>query len=375
MRFDIVIVGGGVLGWSTAWHLIKAQPKLSIAVCDGNLTNSSALRGAGGLRAQHADPLLIRLSQISLDRFAKFPNEVGEPLGLNQSGYLMMATENEMATRLEEAGKLQREMGVRVAPISLAEMRSRFPGLIVDDMIYAQLGQDDCLASAAKHVVRGYCAASLKLGVQHIASNVEQFSGNAVHLRSRAEVFADTFILTPGVNAQRVAAIFGIQIDVRPEHHQLRRWQWKGVQPDWPMVVEMPSTLHFRPYGHGVMVGYDHPQIRHRNSSTISMPKFDERWMEPVINGLQNRMPAIIEQGKAGMTFSGWYGVTPDGMPYLDRVGNVVVACGLGGHGVMHSPAIGMIARDLALQGTTDLITLARTKIGARQPVREGLGL
>jgi sarcosine oxidase subunit beta len=366
-------VGGGGLGWSSAFHLKRSAPKLDVCVIDANLDRSSALRGAGGLRAQHAHPLMIEFSLRSLEEVRRFHEVTGEELEVFPNGYLMVATTDESAAALELAGKLQTEHGVRLRQLTDSELSDRFPGVRFEDVRLAHLGLDDCLVSSAKDVVMGYRRAAERLGATHVAADAMSAEGQEIELTDGSRVFAQTVALTPGVNAAAVGSLFGIDLDIRPERHQLGTWAWLGAAPDWPMIVELPSTFHFRPYGKSVLIGYDDERIRETAAFSLEMPAAEAVWAEAAASAMNRRCPTFDAGLPTTETWAGWYAVTPDHLPYLGRKGHVVVAAGFGGHGIMHSPIAGQIVSDLCLEGKTDRADIA--ELGLRNRIRKDSSL
>ena len=115
LRFDVAIIGAGIVGASIAWHLAKRGGP-SVAVIEKEIAAGmgSTAKAAGGIRAQFSSEINIRLSQLSIPRFESFPSEMGVEVAFNQVGYIWMATKPAEMKIMEANGALQRSCGLAV---------------------------------------------------------------------------------------------------------------------------------------------------------------------------------------------------------------------------------------------------------------------
>ncbi|HZH99051.1 MAG TPA: FAD-dependent oxidoreductase, partial [Fimbriimonadaceae bacterium] len=134
MTPDVAIVGGGVIGWSTAWHLLRSDPQLKVVVVDPHPELRSSLRGTGGIRAQFGSGPNIQMSLCSIRALENFAEEVGHDIGFRQHGYLFFTCDKERAIALESLVEFQRSYGVPVELLSGGEVRSRLPMLRLDSV-------------------------------------------------------------------------------------------------------------------------------------------------------------------------------------------------------------------------------------------------
>jgi sarcosine oxidase subunit beta len=143
---EIVIIGGGIVGLSVAYH-VAARGCHDVCVLErGRIGQGATAKATGGIRQQFSREINIRLSQESLKRFERFEEEMGCPADFRQVGYLFLASSGEDWAWLQEAATLQRRLGVPVELLAPEEAGRLVPGLRTDDLLGATFCGTDGVA-------------------------------------------------------------------------------------------------------------------------------------------------------------------------------------------------------------------------------------
>ncbi|MGW3465443.1 NAD(P)/FAD-dependent oxidoreductase, partial [Streptomyces olivaceoviridis] len=165
LRAEVVVVGGGVMGTSIAWHLARAGVRDVVLVERDELAAGSTSKAAGGVRAQFSDELNIRLGARSLEAFGRFAAEVGQDIGLHRVGYLFLLSTPGQVAAFEAGVRLQNSLGVPSRLLTPEEARRLSPLIRTDGLLAAAYSPDDghCTPEA---VVHGYATAARAHGAR-----------------------------------------------------------------------------------------------------------------------------------------------------------------------------------------------------------------
>jgi sarcosine oxidase subunit beta len=188
---QVVIVGGGVMGASTAYHLArKGCRDVILLERDPFFGQGATGKCAGGIRYQFSTEINIRLSQISLPMLIRFEEEMGQAIDLRWCGYLLLLTSESDVEQFKSNVALQHSMGVETEWLSGDEVRSWLPQLFAEDVLAATFHRGDGLADP-HGVVSGYIGAARRLGVQaltHTAvTGIETRGGRITRVRLSAK--------------------------------------------------------------------------------------------------------------------------------------------------------------------------------------------
>ena len=134
---EVVIVGGGVIGTSIAFHLAEAGVRDVVLLERGSLGGGSTCRTAGGVRAQFSDALNVEIASRSLRAFADFGSRPGWEIDLRRVGYLFLLTRDADVTAFERGIELQNALGVPSRMVSAGEAKRLSPLITVDDVLAA----------------------------------------------------------------------------------------------------------------------------------------------------------------------------------------------------------------------------------------------
>lgn len=318
----IVIAGAGVIGCSIAWHLASRGAR-DVVVVDREPApgRGSTGKATGGFRTQFGTAINVRLSLLSREKLLRFRDETGVDPGYEQRGYLFLATSEQSLRQLRDAVRVQRECGVH----ETREVSA--PGYIDDANVMGALFSPIDGFIRPDEILRGYCEAATRLGVRfEFGRDARPLDRGATYVNAAGAWAADLCDL-PVVPLRRRAAAT-VPTDALP--------------PDIPMTIWADDGFHLRVRDRRVLLLWP------------DSPPDDERWLQEVLRRAHSRIPALRDVAIAE-EWSGLYEMSPDRHAIIGRVGNMIVANGSSGHGVMHAPAIGQLVAELILDGRTSI--------------------
>ena len=359
---DVVIVGGGIVGASIAWHLSEAGC-LNVLVLERepHLGRGSTGKSMGGVRAQFATEINIRLSLYALDFFAHFEEATGCPSGYRPQGYLFVASQDKHLTYLRTNYQLQVSCGMKsVKLLSPAEVLDRMPHLRADDILGGSFHPIDGFVDPHS-VMTGFIRRAGESGVRlwkgtEASAIVRDAQGIAGVETTRGPVATRVVVNAAGPWAARVAALAGIELPVEPLRRMLVPSEpFPRIAREAPMTIDMATGFHFRPEGLGVLLAWNDPEETPGFKTDV-----DPAFIEKILTRAADRVPCFETlEVNPKRAWAGLYEMTPDHYPILGPVPTVpgfFLANGFSGHGVMHSPATGKVLADLILKGRTELI-------------------
>ena len=352
-RAEVVVVGGGVIGTSAAFHLAEAG--LDVLLLErSELASGSTSRAAGGVRAQFSDPLNIALGLRSLEAFARFPERPGAEIDLKQVGYLFLLDREEDVRAFERGIEMQNAHGVSSRFVSLEEARRLSPLAGLDGVLAATYSPLDGHASP-EAVVQGYAAGARRHGASVLTgcavTGIDVVEGEIRAVETDGGKLATgTVVCAAGAWSPELARMVGLDLPVEPV---LREIGFTGPAPDlpehMPLTVDFTSGLYFHREGPGLLFGM---------ADRAQAPGFDAPsdpdWLDDVTAVAERRLPRLLELGLAG-GWRGYYEVTPDHNALIGEspdVARFLYVTGFSGHGFLQGPAAGEIVRDLVLGRT-----------------------
>ncbi len=358
---NIVIIGGGVMGVSTAYHLAARGVKDIILVEKEEFFGTGATgRCAGGVRYQFATEVNIRLSLASLPMLERFEEEIGYPIDYRKCGYLFVLTNETDVAAFQRNVALQHSLGVETEWLEGDEIRRRLPLMRFDDALAGTFGPDDGLVDP-NGVVMGYLKAAQRLGVRALSeTEVTGFTVKGGRIQSvhttQGEIAAPVVVNAAGPWAGVISEMAGVEVPITP----LRR-QWLTTTPlpeipaDFPFVIDFAQALYFHREGNGLLTGMSNPHEQPGFSQNVD-PDWELTHMEAAIE----RMP-LLERAGAASRVAGLYEVTPDAHPIFGATpleGFYLVA-GFSGHGFMHGPIAGQLMAEIILDGAAQTVDVS----------------
>ena len=373
---QIVIIGGGVMGASTAYHLANAGASdVLLLERSAHLEGAATSRCAGGVRYQFATPVNIELSKISLPMLERFKDELGIDPQYRQIGYLFVLTRPQDVESFKTTVELQHRMGVNTEWLDGDEVRRRVPLMSFEDALAGTIHSKDGLADPAS-VNLGYLNRARELGVR-VAMETKVIGIQVEHDRvaavktNRGPVRCEQVVDAAGPWAAEVGKLAGLDIPIRPVRRQMvTTTPIPELPPDFPFVIDFARSLYFHPEGEGLLTGMSNPDQPPGYDQTI-----DEDWEIATLEAAMQRMPLLERAGRlAG--WAGLYEVTPDAHPIFGatEIEGFWIVAGFSGHGFMHGPVSGKLMSEFVLEGrayTVDVSMLDLARFKAGRPVRE----
>jgi glycine/D-amino acid oxidase-like deaminating enzyme len=366
---DVVIVGGGVVGSSAAWHLRQHgfAGRIVVVERDPSYRRASAFLAMGGIRQQFCTPVTVRMVQHSVALWRVFDERMSTPdhhprAWFRERGYLFLADAG-TAAALMARYEAERRAGAVVQMLSREDIHALVPDLALDDILFGILGPEDGYANP-REVLAGFRHGAQAAGAEFVTAEVsaiEQAGGRVagVRLADGSAIAAPVVVNAAGAWGGRLARAAGLDVPIEPMRQMLfraalpRRWPHR-----FPMVVD-PGGVHWR---------HDDPvEPGDTDGIIVAFTKWDEptgenfaadlsRWERECLPALVRRLPAL--GGLTGMRgWSGLYEMTPDHNPVLGEhpaLGGFVFANGFSGHGLMMSPATGVIVSEIVRLGRSE---------------------
>jgi len=387
---DVVVIGGGVVGSAAAWQLRGdgVTGRVVVVERDPTYARASSFLAMGGIRQQFGSAVCVQMVQHSVRLWREFDERMRTPAHTPRAwfrprGYLFLAddaTSAALAARAETqaaAGAVQRRLTVD-------EIAALVPGLMLDDIRWGLFGPDDGYANP-REVLFGLRAAADAAGAEFVRDAVVglDLAGGrvtGVRLASGASLSAPVVVNAAGALAGRVAALAGLRVPIEPVRQLLFRCTLPRHWPTrFPMVID-PGGVHWR---HDDPVAPGDP-----DRITLAFTKWDEppgenfacddaRWEHEFYPALVRRMPALADVADVH-GWAGLYEMTPDHNPVLGEhpeVGGFIFASGFSGHGLMMSPATGLVVSELVRLGhsrTFDITPFAVDRFARGELVRDG---
>ncbi len=352
---DVVIVGGGIIGASTAYNLAMSGIKDVVVMEKDLLAQGSTGLSVGGIRQQFSHPANIRLSRESVRVFKNFKEELGVDIGFCQAGYLFLAQKQATWQEFLFSVETQRQFSVPVEVLNPDEIRRRWPYLKCDDIMGATFGPEDGYADPYL-VAMGFAAAARKQGVR-----VEELTRvTAVRLSgdrvlgvetTRGQVSSPAVVNAAGPWAAEVAAMAGLDLPVSPCRRQAFMTQPFDLLPHpVPMIIDQDALFYVRGAAPNLILGMSDPD----EPASFNL-NVDREFMERVVGAAVRRVP-ILEKAELLKGWAGLYEITPDGNPIIGEapfLKGFFCAVGFSGHGFQHGPAVGRILSELISRGQT----------------------
>jgi len=357
-RASIVIVGGGIMGLSIAYHLAKNHGITDTVVLEKSyLCGGASGRNGGGVRAQFGSEENIRLMQESIRMCRDFAAEMKINVWFRQGGYLFLARTEKSKKSLETSVAAQNEFGLGTRLLEPKEAKRIVPELSLDGVLAASFNPDDGVVFPWPFVW-GYAEVSRKLGVDiETFTEVTGFrtSGNRIKAvqTNRGEIKTSRVVNACGAWSPKVASLLGVDLPNRPHRHEI--CSTEPLKP-WlqPLVADLSNGLYFSQSMRGEIVGgignEDVPEGLDMGSS--------HRFLALYARALTRTAP-VLGGVKVLRQWAGCYDLTPDANPIVgpvDAIEGFYQASGFMGHGFMMAPVMGkLLAEHIADDRTSAL--------------------
>jgi sarcosine oxidase subunit beta len=351
---DAVVVGGGAMGASIAYHLAAAGAgRVVLLEREAALGTGSTGRCAGGFRIQFSSEINVRLSLASVRMIRSFTEQHDLPLDVDVDGYLFLVRDEASWAGYRAAAAMQRSLGARVEELDSAAVAELVPGLATEGVVGATFGPDDGIADPSG-LTNGYATlarrvgAVLRLGTAATAIRTSPGGGRVTGVSTPdGDIDAPVVVNAAGVWARDLAATCGLDLPIEPQpRHVVTTSGFPGRPERRTLVIDTATMFYFHREGAGVLMGM--PRL------ADAVPTFetvvDDRWIaEELLPTAVRVLPAIEDAGLA-RSWVGLYEMTPDRHAILgpvDGLDGLYLANGFSGHGFQHAPIVGKIIAEL----------------------------
>jgi sarcosine oxidase subunit beta len=347
---DCVIIGGGVVGCSLAYHLARGGMR-PLLLERGELGGGSTGRCAGGVRQQFSTAVNVRVSRLSRAMLERFPAEIGVSAELRQIGYLFLAGTEAEAAQFARNVEVQRAAGLReVELLDVAGALERVPELRADDLVAATWCPTDGLAGP-NEVTLGYAAAARRHGatlLEEIEVTGIDLEGEAVAAvrTTRGRVSTPVVVDCAGPHAAEVARLAGVVVPVTPFRRHIFLTETFALSRPVPMTVDFHTSFYFHPEGDGLLLGMSDPDEPASFDTSVAWD-----FLEHLIEHATWRLPAL-ERTAIRTGWAGLYEMSPDHQGIVGEAPGrpgLWLCCGFSGHGFMQAPAIGHLLAERLL--------------------------
>lgn len=384
MQFDIVIIGGAIVGSSVAWGLREEGFTGSIALIerDPQFATASTTLSCASIRQQFSIPENIRLSVFTLGLFRRLKEEFGADadIGFRENGYLILATQDGLPI-LEQNHAVQAAEGADIVLEDPAALQSRFPWLSAEGIAAGAFGRTGegwfdahAYLQLFRRALRARDVAFIKADVVGLAREGNTIT--KVTLDDGSQISAGTVVNAAGPSGGKVAAMAGIALPVEPRKRSVFVFEARERYADMPLIVD-PSGVYVRPEGSVYITGGAEP---HENDHAADPADFEPEWPlfeETIWPALATRIPAF-EAIKPTRAWAGHYDYNVlDQNAVIGRhpeVSNFIFANGFSGHGLQQAPAVGRAVAELIVHGgyrTIDCSVFGYERIAQGRPYRE----
>jgi sarcosine oxidase subunit beta len=373
---NVVVIGGGVMGSSAAYHLAQRGVKGVILLEREELFGTGATgRCAGGVRYQFSTEINVRLSIESLGMLERFGEEFNQDIQYRKCGYLFVLTKDEHVQAFRHNVEMQRRLGVNTEWLSGDDVRRRLPMMSFSDALAGTFHPDDGLVDP-NSVVSGYIGAAQRAGA-HCVTNAPvtgiRVRGGRIEAVETPMGAIETAIVinAAGPWADQVSRLAGIPLPITPVRRQwFTTTPLPDLPPDFPFVLDFAQALYFHPEGPGLLIG-----MSNQNEHPGYDQNVDEEFELINAEAAMARMPMLEHAGRASHA-AGLYEITPDAHPIFGAtpVQGLYVLAGFSGHGFMHGPVAGRLIAELILDGqyqTLDVSMLDLARFGEHRLIQE----
>ncbi|NWG04678.1 MAG: FAD-binding oxidoreductase [Syntrophaceae bacterium] len=361
---EVVIIGGGIIGVSIAYHLALKKAGRILLLEKGQLGEGSTSRCVGGIRTQFSTEINIRFSLESLKTFKRFKEEFGINPEFKEVGYLFLATTESEMDVFKKNVMLQKKFNIPVEFLNPSEISQRWPYLRMDDILGGTFCPKDGYAGPSE-VLSGFVAGAKREGVKIYegkeVTKILSAEGKIQGVKTKdEEVSAPVVVNAGGPYAASIGEMVGVQIPVKPLRRQIFiTAPFRLSAQTIPLVIDFHRGWYFRQEIDGLLLSgpLDSEPSFNLNTDYEAMAEASENAMY--------RVP-VLEKARIARGWAGLYEITPDHHAVLGKVPEVegfILANGFSGHGFQHSPAVGKLIAELIVDGDAKTIDISSLSI------------
>lgn len=365
---EVVIIGGGVIGCSVAYFLTKMGCR-DVVILERETFQGkhSTGRSAGGVRQQFATPVNIRMSKFSIEFFSKFQEITGQDPEYHPNGYLFMATSDAHVDYLKTNMAVQLAEGVPVEFLSQDDIRKLVPQVYADDLLGGSFCPTDGFVDPYS-VMQGFNTKAREQGTKIIldaeATGIRTENGRVTGVETNQGVIESKIVVNAaGAWSHLVGKWAGIEIPIRPTKRQIVTTErFDDLPRTIPMLIDMSTGCYMRKEGEGVMIGWADPDEPESFDTT-----FNPDFIDAIIERALPRVPCLENAAiNLRRCWGGLYDVSPDHHAIVGlapELEGFYICTGFSGHGIMHSPAMGISVAEMILKGKSETLDVSSLSI------------
>ncbi len=361
---EVVIVGGGIVGLSIAYHLAKrGMTDVVVLEKEDMCGTGSTGRCAGGFRHQFSTEVNIKLSLLSVKMLESFTDEMDQTIDFHQDGYLFLLKDPADVEVFKKNSEIQRKFNIPVEFIKPEEVSRVLPNteINLDDIIAATYCGKDGISDPAG-VTEGYRKNLVRMGIpiyteQEVVA-IDVVNGKIEGVRTKNHyIKTNTVVNATGPYAGVLGKMAGVDVPVVP----LRRFIWTTKPFDkapsrWTLVIDFSTGFYFHRESGGVLFG-----MGNREEGPTFDLSVDWKFFDKVMEVAVDRLPAIADTAIKN-SWAGSYETSPDAHPILGRAPELpgfILANGFSGHGFQHAPGVGQLIAEEILDGKAHTIDIS----------------
>ncbi|MEA1978925.1 MAG: FAD-dependent oxidoreductase [Chloroflexota bacterium] len=358
---DIVVIGGGVMGASTAYHLAAAGAgNVVLLEKEPYFGQGATGRCAGGVRYQFATEINVQLSIASLAMLDSFEQVTGQDPLYRKCGYLFVLTQEAMVAKFKTNVAMQNRLGIETQWLDAEDVKSHLPKMHFEDALAGTFHSADGLADP-NSVVMGYIQRARQLGVTAItgASVLDiDTEGNQIQrvVTNSGSIATQVIVDAAGPWAGLIGRMVGLEFPITPIRRQmLTTTPLPDLPAEFPFVIDFAQSLYFHREGTGVLTGMSNPDEKPGFDQSI-----DGEWELVAMQAAAERMPMLETAGRQ-TGWAGLYEVTPDAHPIFGEtpIDGFYLVGGFSGHGFMHGPIAGKLITERILEGKSHTVDVS----------------
>ncbi|OUW33180.1 MAG: FAD-dependent oxidoreductase [Actinobacteria bacterium TMED172] len=362
---QVVIVGGGIVGASVAYHLTKRGISDVLLLEQGQLTGGTTWHAAGLVSQLKSTHSLTKLATYSARLFEELEDETGQATGYRSPGSISVASDPERWEEMRRGISMASTVGVDIEELTLADLSDRVPLLRTDDLIGAlfipkdgQTSPVDTTMALVKGARNGGAKIVEGVAVQRLLKDGDKCVG--VETEDGKAVLAESVVMAAGMWTRQLAETIGVNVPLQAcEHFYIVTEPLEGVPRDMPIVRDPSNYTYFKEETGKLMVGFFEPKGKVWNIDGIPrdfcFESLPEDWdhIGPIFQAACERMPSLSEAGLQ-LFFNGPEAFTPDGTFYLGEAPEVdrcFVAAGFNSVGIQTAGGAGWVLADWIVDG------------------------
>ncbi|MBT7073798.1 MAG: FAD-dependent oxidoreductase [Anaerolineae bacterium] len=361
---QVVIVGGGVIGTSVAYHLTKLGWKDVVLLEKKELTSGTTWHAAGLVVTPSGSELGVEMSTYTRELVKSLEAETGQSTGFKDVGYIQLASSPDWLESRRRMAVAARRYGVDYQEISPTEIKKMFPLAHTDDILAGFYVEDDGRANPVDFTMalaKGARMGGTKIFEETKVIGVNQEKGRVTGVvTNKGAIKAEIVVNCAGLWGRELGKLAGVNVPLQAaEHYYLLTQPIDGIHADLPIIEDFERYAYFREEVGGLLVGFFEPiavpwgvgGIPKNFAFGEIKPDWDR--MMPYVEMSMGRIPALKEAG-IHKFFCGPESFTPDGKPLLGEapeLKNFFVAAGLNSIGILRGGGVGRIMAQWIVDG------------------------